>query len=308
MKFESVEQITKEFDLEFISIANLKRELKTKLAKFHPDRNGGSFKSNGDKEIYESLISAYDFVSSQKTDIVSRDEISALTKAIKDLAVEKNKTKTEEVLAERIDNSIKSYSSIHLLPKISTTAIASVISILWLFPETVSEHQILSSLIEPSSNGFTFLWLGTMFFSGIIWIILKLLEMKNASMKKTFNLESTQNMLFNEFVRYQLYDDDIIERGYMKFRKEDLIEFIRGFNLGKRKYDYKRGYRLSPLSLFLDNRNINLELHQCLADLIINKAVLKGLVTVDKSKSLSDEYTLKVNEESKNYYRHYIGI
>lgn len=304
MNYESIEQVAAEFNLRFTSLENLKKDLKSRLANYHPDKNGGTFKGDDEQDMYEKLSSAYEFVTKQRTDIVSRDEITALTKVIKDLVIDKTETKSEKVLSEKINSSIKGYASVHLFPKISTTAITGVISFLWLFPKTISEHEVLSNLINTSGKGFTYIWLGTLFITGYIWLILKFLERKDASIKRTLNLESTQNMLFNEFIRHQLYDEKIIEKGYLKFKKEDLIEFINGFDFRRKEYDYKRSRRVTtPLNFIFGNRNIDIELNQSLSDLIINKSISKGLVTVDSSKSLSDIYTLKMDEESKIHYR-----
>ena len=303
MKFDSIEQIIREFNLEYTSLENLKKDLKSKLVECHPDKNGGSFKNNEEKEKYESLNLAYEFVSNQRTDIVSRDEISALTKAIKDLAIDKSETKSEEVLLDKINSSIKTYNSIHLFPKITTTAVTGIISFLWLFPKTISEHEILSTIINTSSKGFTFFWIGSLIITGYIWLILKYFERRDASIKRTLNLESTQNMLFNEFIRHQLYDEKVIDKGFLQFRKEDLIEFISGFDLRRREYHYKKRRITSPLEMFMGSRNIDVELNQSLTDLIINKSVSKGLISVDSTKSLSDIYTLKIDEESRNHYR-----
>ena len=121
MKYESIEQITKDFSLSFTDLVDLKKKLKAKLSEYHPDRNGGNFSSKEDKRKYEDLMSAYEFVSNQNAEIVSRDEITALTKAIDRLVVDRTEAKSEKILSERIDSSIKSYSSVHLFPKISTT-------------------------------------------------------------------------------------------------------------------------------------------------------------------------------------------
>ena len=242
MNFESINQLRLELGLNSSSKSDLKKEVKAKIKEIHPDKNNGEFKTEEEKQNYQKLKSALDFLNSS-TELVTREEITSLTKIIKDLALVKDEKRQESVLSDKIDSKIKSFKSALLFPKITSTSIAGLLSIIWLFPKTVSEHQVLSRLLNTSDQVFTTFWLFTLGLSAYLWFFLNFLERRYKQRINTLKLETTQNFLFNEFIRYKSYNVESVKNGFLRFSKEELIEFISNYNLNKKEYQYDLRYR-----------------------------------------------------------------
>lgn len=304
--YKSIEQITKEFELKNGSKEDIRKQLKLRLKDCHPDKNGGVFKTAEHQVQFEKLSSAIEFLDTP-VEIELRREISDLSKIIMDFAIKKNDDevliKKEENLSKKIESNVNNYASAHLFPKITSSIIAGLLSILWLFPKTISEHKILSKFIDIESPNFAIFWLLTLVCSGCIWLILTMRERRDKELKNSLKLDSVQNMLFDEFIRHLNVTKYDSNTDVISFTKEAFIHFIRGFNLKYHKYRSDEEFAPIPNNTVFGNSRIDMGLAQDLSEIILNRMQSKELVKVKTQKTISDIYIVELDEEMKNYYR-----
>ncbi len=304
--FNNLNEIIEEFDLSSSTKNDIRKELKIKLKDCHPGVNkDGEFLSDEKKLLFERISSAIEFIDAP-VELVLSKEISDLKKVVQDLAIRKNEDeislKKEEVLTKKIDSNIKNYATIHLFPKITSSIIAGLLSIIWLFPKTVSEHMILKKYIDVESPRFSLIWLLGLFFTGYLWLILNMLERRDKERKNSLKLESVQNMLFDEFISYK-GNLGMDEEKEIQFSKEEFIQFIRGFNLRRKEFRPERRDIFSPYRVIFGDSKIDMGLAQDLSEIVLSRMQSKELVKVITQKTISDIYIVELNSIMRNYYR-----
>ncbi|MES2838050.1 MAG: hypothetical protein V4667_11040 [Bacteroidota bacterium] len=328
MDFKSIDEIISHFDLDVSEADEIKRELKSLIKKVHPDKNHGSFKSDKDKDFYMEIQSALEFLESGNTSLATKNDITALAKVLKDLAI----TRKEEVATESIEkknssltvklqDSITDFHRQHSTPKITSLVITTIITALWAFPTIVKDHPLLGFLYQFNGE-FTIIWITSLFAMGMLWTRIKTAERKDEAIKKNYKLESTQNAIFTLFTKWlaaNLHHYEIREKKrYLKFSKDDLISFLTTrFNFFQRRLrgnenlhryeieklikeieeskDFQIDYRKrNPFHIFFrflpNPGEIDLEIAQMICDLIIDRLNTKGVITKSTEKSLSDIY------------------
>ena len=62
MNFQNILQIKEKFNLESDDVSEIKKQLLEILKPIHPDNNGGNFNSENDKEKFNLLTEALDFL------------------------------------------------------------------------------------------------------------------------------------------------------------------------------------------------------------------------------------------------------
>jgi cbb3-type cytochrome oxidase subunit 3 len=301
--YTNTEQIIKDFDLKVSLKEELRKELKKKLKDCHPDKVGGEFKTTEQKEYFEKISSAIDFLDTP-VELSIRQDIGDLARIVKDLAQIKNENnflyKKEESLATRIDSNVKNYVSTHLFPKIGSSIITGILSMLWFFPKSISEHEVLSRYIDVKSIKFTLTWALAIILTCCIWLILNMLERKETDRRNNLKLESIQNKLFDDFLRYMIHEKPR-ESDMIEFTKENFINFIRGFD--------KKTHRLSPrqvlfnrIRILLGNSKIDIGLAQDLSEIILNRMQTKEIIKIISQKTISDIFIFELDENLRNYY------
>lgn len=306
--YTDLDQIIKDFNLDSKSKDSIRKELKSRLKKFHPDKNGGEFGSKEQKLMFEKISHAIDFIDTP-VDVVLRREITDLTKVIKDLAIKRNavdllSTKEDE-LYKRIEGNIKSFASTHRFPKITTSVIAGLLSIIWVFPKTITEHQVLSRIMDTQSPIFTIFWLVSIIMATQLWLFLSILERKDKERKNSLKIESVQNSLFNEFVRYRIRDERYERNSSMlRFTKEEFMDFIRGFNLRTKKINPQRVNTSSSSGFLFGDSRIDTGLSQDLSDIILGRMQAKELIVIKTQKTISDIYLMKIDKDMEEHYYH----
>ena len=302
--YTSTEQIINDFDLKVSLKEELRKELKKKLKDCHPDIAGGEFKTIEQKEYFEKISSAIDFLDTP-VELSIRQDIGDLARIVKDLAQIKNENnflyKKEESLATRIDSNVKNYISTHLFPKIGSSVIAGVLSILWLFPKSISEHEILSRYIDIKSTGFTLTWAFALIFTCYIWLILNMLERKETNRRNSLKLESVQNRLFDNFIRDMIHEKPS-ESEMIEFTKEDFMDYLRDFDKKTQRLNPRIALS-NPIRTLLGNSKIDIGLAQDLTEIILNRMQTKEIIKIISKKTISDIFILEIDENMKNYYR-----
>lgn len=277
------------------------------LRKVHPDTNGGKFATQENEKQYHKITNAIDFIDERKstdTALILRTEVHELIRVIRDVVPQATQSDSEKKLAELIDADIKLFKLRHKFPKITTAAISVVISALWLFPNTIKEHPILSYLIDLQSTSFTVVWLFMLAVTASYWLLTTIQEQREEESKKYLKLETVQNQIYRGFLRYKNYrPKNEPAPDILKFEKDDLISYVKNFEQIENPI-YGPNERLRTilertLRMHYRTGHIDTELAQSLADTIVQRGLVKGIIEKETKKSLSDVYIVKTSEEDQ---------
>jgi hypothetical protein len=296
MDFVSLGQIRTHFDLSSENPDEIKKELRIIIKTIHPDKNGGVFRTKADEKYFFEIQNALDYLENINTALVTRQELRALTQVLKDF-IPASQSKVNEkalILETRIDSSIKYFKNNHILPKISTTVISTILTALWLFPKSISEHPVLKNYLSTNNPLFNILWLFAIVACGCTWVILKTFESKDEKIKKGLRLETNINKMFTSFIReYPLRDD---KNGFIYFDEDALITFIMDYNFYRY---YSSRYSLTRLKKFLFG-GIDIDLAQSLCDVIIEKGISRN--AIEKVENQSIKVTYRTKRSTRNEY------
>jgi len=286
MKYNSLNEIKVDFDLESNDIENIKEELEKQRLEIHPDRTGGEFPSDEIKDNYHKINDALTFIKNMNSDqsIIVIEKMTDLIKIVTDLVPNSVANTLENTLNTNIANSISRYHSRFILPKITLTGATSILSFLLLFPKQISENPLLSHYIDPTHSFFAIIWLVALIYCSAFWIFVFNSEEKAKRILSNLKVEYNQNEIFQEF----LYLQQALE--HKEIRKDELIRFI---------YKYYRSERISILYLLFKISNseiVTMEVAQNITDLIIQRAIKNGILSKVTNYSLSETY--KINEIS----------
>ena len=70
--FNSIEEIRERFQITAVERQDIRGSLLRILAGVHPDKNGGTFKNDSDRELYNSASAAVEFSSPQRACVAHR--------------------------------------------------------------------------------------------------------------------------------------------------------------------------------------------------------------------------------------------
>lgn len=293
----TIEDIKKEFGTKSNDISEIRKELRDIVKEIHPDKNEGKFKTEADESKYHKISKAIEFLDQDFT-LVPKVEISALATLLRDQFPSRKDENQIKILEDRGERFIKSIKDSSTVPKVSSAVVTTILSFLWLFPSTIAEHPILSKYLTTDNLAFTFIWFYSIVFSGIYWLTAKTREDKIDSAIKRLNLESVQNRLFESFIELEIYSKKDIK--IFRFTKENFIEYLTDIDMMTLEYHPGRlRSSLADILWFIPTRrrNVNLELSQVLADIIIDRALGRELIKIEKGKRLSDTYTYEIGDK-----------
>lgn len=280
MEYYNTKQIRDEFGIDSESPDEIRKELIKRISKIHPDKNKGEFSSEKEKEDYLKIGSAIEFLDEQAKDqkaLIPLKDVTDLIKTVTELVPTNNENTSAEKLKIKIDDSIDKLKHRNQTPKIATSSITALLTILWVFPSTIQQHPILSMYIDPTGIIFTVVWLYSLIFTATLWWILIRRENKDAALKKRLSLESVQNSLFKKFIDNRRHSTPT--SGQVRFLKAEFVIFL------TRNATYERP---SP------NKEIDFELPEALAKVILNRAEVNGYIKRDKGKNIDEMYVVNI--------------
>lgn len=286
MSFQNLQQIRESFGLSNNDPEGIRRELRLRMKKIHPDTKSAESPQLGtEKEEVLRITAALSFLDDarKETAVVPVAEVTALVQALKDLVPDSREKDRETRLSQQIDAKIEEAKSTGRLPKIILTVLAALLTVVWLFPGITANHPVMSKYINVENPVFNIIWLALILYTGAIWLVFKLWGDRQAGSKKNLGLELTQNRLFDSFV---------ISKGEQQgaatetgFYKDQFVSHIVGGGAGT-----------STVSSLLRGRPrpVDEELAQSLADTILFRAEKKGIIKKKEGKSLREYYLLTI--------------
>jgi len=304
MKFNDIEQIKKEFGLDASNFEEMRKELKRLLKDVHPDTNHGKFASQEQEDRYHKIQAGIGYIDEQRskdTSLSIRTEVQELLQLFREVVPKTTQLDLDNRLSEIIENDVKSFKIKHKFPKITTAAVTVVLSALWLFPNTIKEHPVLSRIIDLNSEGFAVLWVFSLIVTAIYWLFTTFQENREEQSKKHLKTETVQNHIFRDFLRFTCYgqkDDTSIK--VMKFEKDELIRYLKNFEMTENPISVIRSEKFAAalgrnVKLHFLLGHIDTEMAQLLADTMVQRGLLKGIIEKDSKKSLSDTFAVKIN-------------
>ena len=238
MDFNSIDEIISHFDFAVKDSEEVKKELRNLIKEIHPDKNKGDFRSDEDKAFFHEIQAALNYLekADQSVSLSTQSEIKALTKALTDLALTKkvetiaeSVEKTNSSLTTKLQDSITSFHRLNSSPKITGILATAIITALWAFPSVIKDHPLLKFLYHHNKE-FTLFWVLSLVVMGMLWVKIKSSEKHDKQIKSSYKLESTQNNIFNLFIRWMVSNYINFEiknhKRVITFSKDDLINFL----------------------------------------------------------------------------------
>lgn len=230
MRFESISEIARVFQLTSTEPDEMRREIKQLMKSIHPDttKGGVDFASPEDRDNYYRLSDALKFLDNGIGEEANRSlvPISDITELIRLIRDESKDPVQDEYQAhvEKLDSSITSqivrYQHRYRLPKISATAATVVLSFIWLFPVSVKDNPALSSFIQ--SSHFPPIWGASLLAALLVWIFGTLEHERYSFRLRLLQNEEMQNNFFCEFSRWWISHHGVAE----VFSKQHIIQNI----------------------------------------------------------------------------------
>jgi len=282
MVYLSLEHIRREFGIGASEPDAIRRELIRQLKKIHPDLGsapGAAGQTN--REDVLKITAALQFMDESKraAAMVPAEDLTSLVRSVRALVPQVNDERCGRKLEQHIAATLRSARAAGRTTRIMLAAIAGLLSVFWLFPALSQNHPVLSEYVQVESPLFALVWLAVLLYTGLVWLLYKLWTDRQVQAYKRLILESTHNSFFESFLalkgRYQPGTAPIL------FSKDELVQHIAGST--------DRG----PAVLLLGRpRPLDAELAQNLADIILAKAVRRGIIQRDGQPSLQDRYWL----------------
>lgn len=175
------------------------------------------------------------------------------------------------------------YRSRMRFPKIALSAISAFVIAIWLFPNTVKEHPVLSNYIDFDSPASNIVWLYILITAGMFWFITWRKEDSARHFQESLKTESVQNNYFIQFTK-------TLERN--SFTLEHVVDFL-----------LHRNNRLasSPAEiLFGRHGRMDLPLAHATAEVIIERALKREAIVPCNMGAISTEYRLISANNSSN--------
>ncbi len=195
--FTSLEQIRQEFQVKDEDAETIRAILRKRLASIHPDRNGGTFAKIEDKELFNRLGDAIEFIDDKdkSSALVSASAVTELAQAVTEL-VKAQSFPNDNSLAELIIENKRSYRSRFKFPKIALSSVTVFLTAIWIFPRTIDDHPVLSEMLNTDSLLFSAIWISALMYTATFWIIVWRREEKQREFQDGLKTEMVQNGIF----------------------------------------------------------------------------------------------------------------
>lgn len=298
MEYEDIDEIREDFNIELSDPREIKKILKQKMKKIHPDTNKGEFNSDADKELYHKMNNAIDFFDKKNTNksiALSEKKLNEIIKSNKDLSLIMKEDKNTKKLNDAIISSKNEIKRQYKTKKYASATIATILSIIWFFPTTISNHPILSMYIDPTEPFFVLFWLCAVYLTIFLWGICSQREKYIDRVNKEIMVETKQNQMFYSFlsnIRNSEIIPNLAERTnrilsgktrYPFFTKSDLIDFLQSKN-------NEILFMKTQSTLFRPANPISMETAEALSDIILTRAESYNVIKKSKIKAMEAIY------------------
>lgn len=147
MKFKSLDEIIDCFELEVAekNVKNIRTSLIPLLAEFHPDKSGGKFESDNQKDQYNNIqeaINYLDSINSQENALVNINQITEIIKTVTEAVAPKKESDKSNIVSQLKTELKREIKSSYNPIKISSGTIAGLSVGLISFSETLNGDAV----------------------------------------------------------------------------------------------------------------------------------------------------------------------
>lgn len=295
----SISEVCEKYSIKSTDLEQIRYELKQLLKEAHPDNNNGEYNLDDFEELKEAL----EFIDKEKRtqNEVEKNEVLVLTRALADVLQNSQVVRLHEskALEEKLELAIENQSVLirekTRVKRISLASITAVVTFLWLLPEKIMSHPILSALISYNeeedyrffSAVFLFVWFLLLLFTIIYWKSVFDIEQKEKYLLERIKSKSVQNQILMRFLKeIQMDDKNTFSReDFVWYVSEDLKREI------ERGTFHRRDRCLYRRSICMRNGISEAIIHN-IVDIILMNAEERGVIGRVEKRSIIDYYRI----------------
>jgi hypothetical protein len=167
MNWLNVEQIVAYFEIDSSpdDIQAIKKALKKRMSKLHPDNNSQRPQTEDQKDDWQELVSAKEFMDNKSDNqLISLSQLPALIKSLNAAAL----TPIDTRITNLKNDAHQSFHRSNALPRIGSGVFAAITGFLFTFSGAIKDHPLLGEWLSTSTSQMVLL--GLMFYSGVFFI------------------------------------------------------------------------------------------------------------------------------------------
>lgn len=294
MSFSSIGEICDEFHLEYTLDKDvLMKQLTHMQATIHPDTSDTV--EGTDNELFTRLSEAKEYLRSKNDAMIPLSELREIASILREKDIISDVQKSERDLLSTLNDNIQMLRKAYMPRRITIGGVIAVVTFIWSFPSTITEHPLFSIYFENLTindkqlffTEFFILWAATLLISVLVLINTYTQENQQKNLLHRYENENYQYHLFTSFI--ESYDGD-------KFTQKDIEHVIKDDIRNQIKYLFPRWkrYLMRPLGLYHSRFFINIERSVVprIAETIILRAVEKGIIKKTNDKTWYDTYII----------------
>lgn len=282
----SIADVAREFGLqehETDALA-LRDSLKKIMSSAHPDKNGGSFKSDQDKALFMRTKDALDYIEHQSQSglaLIPLSQLPAIVSAISQALSARPAMDYQALQSNYMADAKARISRNFVLPKISSGVFAAITGFLVAFPDKFEKHPILGPILGERTTQLILLTMVA--YSGIFFMLAWYVERRTEARVEYLMSEKALGKLFEMITHHT-------SSGAPTYRVSSslIIEAVQ--NLA--------GYRSHPLPLPFFSLRVDLQTLEKVASIQTQRLVDRKLLTRVDVASLDTWYDLHSRSSS----------
>ena len=311
---DTIKKIRQKYSIDSDDINVIRKELREKRVSMHPKYN---FASDDDEEQYLELVGDLEKIDDEIVNskaLVCVDNFQKSLDFIRENDSRKELVKIEQQkrLDKQIDTCIASYRSKVFIPKVTLTTITAVLTFVWAFPSLLLDHPFFKPLFytynfsvgsnELNMNFYLFsvIWIYILFYTIYIWIITAVNENRKKDLFSKMQFESNQNELLNDFFEHGDFIDEktFLKVNFIDFLMNNSESVVLGEGPSNKSRQYYSKLNLIRFFSFFSVKKplMDYEIADSVSEIILTKAINKGLIKVNGSAGLEDIYTTDTHE------------
>lgn len=289
----TLEKIKVKYNINDNNPKEIRKKLINIISELHPDKNGGDFENQESKkeylEIKEDLECIDKIINCKEVsvDILQNKLIEKKTELIQIQIDEEKKSKIIDSFKESIKNNKNIIRKDNRKVKISSSVALSVVSFIFMFPNTMNENPFISNIMN-SEQGMLFLfvvWLYVLIITIVVFLYYKNVENIIDYSLDLLNDEMWQNNVFIKFSE--------LLRNNVKFSKDMLVEYLKNEILKYFENNHISGLFSSRRNIIINiKKSIDRNVYYNAAEVIINRAINKNIIKEVNSNTLESVYEL----------------
>jgi hypothetical protein len=173
-RWASVAEVAREFGLQQheSDLSALRDGLKKIVSSVHPDKNGGVFRSEQDKDTLLRTQSALEYIEAQSQSdqaLIPLSQLPAIVSAVSQALASRPATDSQVLRAGYMADAKARISRRYVLPKVSSGVFAAITGFLVAFPDKFANHPILGPFLAERLTQLGLL--AMVFYSGVFFVM-----------------------------------------------------------------------------------------------------------------------------------------